>query len=335
MCCVNLMDVQMKTMKQAQSYWTCNYSFSILKTIFVTQRCCKVITNCFDLYSSFFYLRELVSGEVRASRSQVCLIFAGKFLKDESHNQEGFTVHLVIKSSPSGSAHPNNTACLSHLAHLACHSLSCLRPTTSSHTKPMLPSPLQAWVVLGKPGTGELQQRMQREMLTHPEMMRQIMTIPLNPDISPMLNHPEWLNRLMELARNPAMLQELMRSHAVHSPLGFHSGPQYQLETILMRPQAGRENATPSRTPGLKDHHLPPPPRLLRHNRPPHHHYRQSTNTSPPTTMGSKQNLVGRGCHAFFSSPGMQSPIQQIMENPQLMVIMINLHTHNYVSALA
>lgn len=100
-------------------------------------------------------------------------------------------------------------------------------------------------VGLGNLGAGsssfmELQNRMQSELLSNPDMLRQVMDNPLvqrlmtdpenmralitrnpqmqelmdrNPEINHMLNNPELLRQTMELARNPSMLQELMRSH--------------------------------------------------------------------------------------------------------------------------
>ena len=80
----------------------------------------------------------------------------------------------------------------------------------------------------------EMQQRLQREVLSNPDMLRQIMDSPLtqslmsnpeilrsmissnpqmqslmerNPEIGHMLNNPDILRQTMEMARNPAMLQ--------------------------------------------------------------------------------------------------------------------------------
>ncbi|KAJ6652271.1 hypothetical protein lerEdw1_012779 [Lerista edwardsae] len=97
---------------------------------------------------------------------------------------------------------------------------------------------------LGQLGMGsanfmELQQQMQRQLMSNPEMLSQIMENPLvqsmmanpdvmrqmimanpqmqqlmerNPEISHMLNNPELMRQTMELARNPAMMQEMMRN---------------------------------------------------------------------------------------------------------------------------
>uniref|UniRef100_A0A2K5I7K3 Ubiquilin-4 n=1 Tax=Colobus angolensis palliatus TaxID=336983 RepID=A0A2K5I7K3_COLAP len=88
---------------------------------------------------------------------------------------------------------------------------------------------------LGSANFMELQQQMQRQLMSNPEMLSQIMENPLvqdmmsdpdlmhhmimanplmerNPEISHMLNNPEIMRQTMELARNPAMMQEKMRN---------------------------------------------------------------------------------------------------------------------------
>ncbi|XP_062821123.1 ubiquilin-4 [Anolis carolinensis] len=96
---------------------------------------------------------------------------------------------------------------------------------------------------LGRLGLGsanflELQQTMQRQLMSSPELLSQIVENPLvqslmaqpeamralilanpqmqalmqrNPEISHMLHNPELMRQTMELARNPAMMQEMMR----------------------------------------------------------------------------------------------------------------------------
>ncbi|XP_038624555.1 ubiquilin-4 isoform X2 [Tachyglossus aculeatus] len=92
---------------------------------------------------------------------------------------------------------------------------------------------------LGSANFMELQQQMQRQLMSDPELLTQIMENPLvqdvmaqpqlmrhmimanpqmqqlmerNPEISHMLNNPELMRQTMELARNPAMMQEMMRN---------------------------------------------------------------------------------------------------------------------------
>lgn len=59
-----------------------------------------------------FQLRELIAKEFTAELAQVCLIFAGKILKDTEtlaqHNiKDGVVVHLVVRSNNQA---PNNQA---------------------------------------------------------------------------------------------------------------------------------------------------------------------------------------------------------------------------------
>nr|BAB14539.1 unnamed protein product [Homo sapiens] len=99
---------------------------------------------------------------------------------------------------------------------------------------------------LGSANFMELQQQMQRQLMSNPEMLSQIMENPLvqdmmsnpdlmrhmimanpqmqqlmerNPEISHMLNNPELMRQTMELARNPAMMQEMMRNQDPESLL--------------------------------------------------------------------------------------------------------------------
>lgn len=53
---------------------------------------------------SYVQFKELVAQKFNAQQDQICLIFAGKIMKDhetlKSHNvKNGLTVHLVIKTS--------------------------------------------------------------------------------------------------------------------------------------------------------------------------------------------------------------------------------------------
>ncbi|XP_018421556.1 PREDICTED: ubiquilin-4-like [Nanorana parkeri] len=168
--------------------------------------------------------KEEISRRFKAKKDQLVLIFAGKILKDgDTLNQhsikDGLTVHLVIKTAQK-SQDPSATAAAT------------------------LPAGFGGLAGLGNLGMGssnfmELQQQMQRQLMSNPEMLAQIMENPLvhnmisnpdlmrqmimanpqmqqlmerNPEISHMLNNPELMRQTMELARNPAMMQEMMRN---------------------------------------------------------------------------------------------------------------------------
>ncbi|NXE69260.1 UBQL4 protein, partial [Calcarius ornatus] len=223
--------------------------------------------------------KEEISRRFKAKQDQLVLIFAGKILKDgDTLNQhgikDGLTVHLVIKTpqkvqdSTSAASAPNAAS-----APTASPSSPAApsQPSTSSSAGPDAGSgsrrssgsgsvggpgdggPNSAASILsgfggitglGNLGMGsanfmELQQQMQRQLMSNPEMLSQIMENPLvqnmmsnpdlmrqmimanpqmqqlmerNPEISHMLNNPELMRQTMELARNPAMMQEMMRN---------------------------------------------------------------------------------------------------------------------------
>merc|ERR1711970_1275820 len=183
----------------------------------------------------------------------LCLIFAGKIMKDAEnlnthHVKDGMTVHLVIKQSGSAAASPSPAAASPAPTPAA-------QPTTSTAPAPgtdppdISQSPFGMGGFGGIPGMGnlgmgsanfmEMQQRMQRDLMSNPDMLRQVLDNPLtqsfmsNPDvirqmlesnpqmqevmernteIRQMLNNPEVLRQMMEIARNPSRLQEMTRT---------------------------------------------------------------------------------------------------------------------------
>ncbi|XP_046368742.1 ubiquilin-1-like [Haliotis rufescens] len=195
-----------------------------------------------SLDSSVKELREKVSKEFGAPVEQLCLIFAGKILKENetlTHHgiKDGLTVHLVVKS-----ANRNNESSSSQPAASTTSQPPPSQPNVSA--SPLGLGGLGGLAGLGNLGMGsanfmEMQQRMQTELLSNPDMLRQMMENPFvqqmmsnpdvmrqlitnnpqmrelmerNPEITHMLNNPELMRQTMELARNPAMLQELMRT---------------------------------------------------------------------------------------------------------------------------
>lgn len=177
-------------------------------------------------------LKLIVAEKFDTNPDLVCLIFAGKIMKDtdtlKTHNiKEGLTVYLVIKAAARAESETARRA-----------------PADVSQT-PFGLNQLGGIAGLGALGGNQtnfmdLQSRMQHELLDNPDLMRTVLDNPLvqqmmnspdtmrqiltsnpqmqelmqrNPEISHMLNNPELLRQTMELARNPSMLQELMRSH--------------------------------------------------------------------------------------------------------------------------
>ncbi|NWQ84208.1 UBQL4 protein, partial [Columbina picui] len=223
--------------------------------------------------------KEEISRRFKAKQDQLVLIFAGKILKDgDTLNQhgikDGLTVHLVIKTpqkvqDPTSAASAPNAASAPSATPSSPAAPS--QPSTSSSSAPDAGSGSRRSSgsgTMGGPGDGgpnsatsilsgfggiaglgnlgmgsanfmELQQQMQRQLMSNPEMLSQIMENPLvqnmmsnpdlmrqmimanpqmqqlmerNPEISHMLNNPELMRQTMELARNPAMMQEMMRN---------------------------------------------------------------------------------------------------------------------------
>ncbi|XP_029928754.1 ubiquilin-4 [Myripristis murdjan] len=342
--------------------------------------------------SSVAQFKQEISKRFKATQEQLVLIFAGKILKDgDTLNQhgikDGLTVHLVIKTahkSTAGSASPTTS---SGAATPQASSSSRTSPAAASSTgggagvTPAQPAnilsglgDLSALSGLGMGSSNfmELQQQMQRQLMSNPEMLSQIMENPLvqnmmsnpdlmrqmfvgnpqmqqlmerNPEISHMLNNPELMRQTMELARNPAMMQEMMRnqdralSNLESIPGGYNA--LRRMYTDIQEPMfsAAREQfgnnpfsalgsnadssgAQPSRTENREPLPNPwgPPATSASENR------ATGTSTSSTSTGGTAPNLsnplginaMGLG-NGVFSSPGMQSLMQQLTENPQLM----------------
>ncbi|CAH1797187.1 unnamed protein product [Owenia fusiformis] len=185
--------------------------------------------------------REEVAKKFNALKETLCLIFAGKILKDPEtltqHSiKDGLTVHLVIKSQNKSQ---EQAARVTQQA-----------PTNRANQGNDIPATpfglgnlggLAGMEGLGMGGSNfmEMQQRMQQELMSNPETLRNMMDSPMvqsmmsnpdimrnlitanpqmrelmerNPEITHMLNNPELMRQTMELARNPSMMQELMRS---------------------------------------------------------------------------------------------------------------------------
>ncbi|KAL8570751.1 hypothetical protein ACOMHN_006901 [Nucella lapillus] len=301
-----------------------------------------------DTNASVKELKEVVAKQFGSPREQLCLIFAGKILKDpdslEQHGvKDGVTIHLVIKTT----SRPADPA-----------------PTPIQPTGPIPPDMSQTPFGLGNlgglagiSGLGmgsanfmDMQQRMQSEVMSNPDLMRQMMDTPFvqqmmsnpdimrqlimnnpqmrdlmerNPEISHMLNNPDLMRQTMELARNPTMLQELMRSqdramsNLESLPGGFNALQRMYRDiqepmmsaaqdTLGSNPfassatsgsgtgnsQQGRENSDP----------LPNP-----------------WGTGTTTTSGTSSTTnTPSGSQGIFNNPAMQSAMQQMMQNPQM-----------------
>ncbi|XP_053693872.1 ubiquilin-1 [Sabethes cyaneus] len=283
-------------------------------------------------------LRAIVAQKFEADPDLVCLIFAGKIMKDtdtmKTHNiKDGLTVHLVIKVAPR--SEPEGPR----------------RPPADISQTPFELNQLGGLSALGTLGGNQtnfmdLQSRMQHELLGNPELMRTVLNNPLvqqmmnnpetmrqiitsnpqmqdlmqrNPEISHMLNNPELLRQTMELARNPSMLQELMRSHdRAISNLESVPGGYSALQRIYRDIQEPMLNAT-TRNPfyGSADSGSAENPQQGSENRIPlPNPWRDSQNGSNNSTGNPPPNIL--------NTTSMQSLLQQIADNPALMSNMIN-----------
>ncbi|KAL1492773.1 hypothetical protein ABEB36_010972 [Hypothenemus hampei] len=304
---------------------------------------------CEDLNMKEF--KDLVAPKFSAEPEQLCLIFAGKIMKDtdnlNSHNiKDGMTIHLVIRAAPQNpdiaqrppadiSATPFNLGSLGGLAGL--ESLG-----------------------LGSSNFMEMQNRMQTELLSNPDMLRSLLDNPLvqrlmndpenmrtlitrnpqmqdlmdrNPEISHMLNNPELLRQTMELARNPSMLQELMRSHdrAMSNlesiPGGYNA--LHRMYRDIQEPMLSAATEQFSQNPfsGLIDNTQVNNPQQGTENRDPlPNPWNRSQNPPPATSPG--RNVI--------NNPPMASLLQQMSENPSLIQNMLSApYTRSVLEAFA
>uniref|UniRef100_A0A673N1T7 Ubiquilin-4 n=1 Tax=Sinocyclocheilus rhinocerous TaxID=307959 RepID=A0A673N1T7_9TELE len=339
--------------------------------------------------SSVAQFKEEISKRFKANQDQLVLIFAGKILKDgdtlgQHGIKDGLTVHLVIKtaqktsgggsSQTSASSGPgpsqgntDGSANSSPAGNLGTPQGSGPSPTP---TQP--PNMLAGFgdlsglanLGMGSANFMELQQQMQRQLMSNPEMLSQIMENPLvqsmmsnpdlmrqmivanpqmqqlmerNPEISHMLNNPELMRQTMELARNPAMMQEMMRnqdralSNLESIPGGYNA--LRRMYTDIQEPmfsaareQFGNNPFSPSRTENREPLPNPwgPPDTAATTTSGTATTTSSTTSSTTPSVsnpLGISSSSLGNG---MFNSPGMQSLMQQISENPQLMQNMLS-----------
>lgn len=317
--------------------------------------------------------KVLVAKKFNAEPEQLCLIFAGKIMKDhetlQTHNiKDGLTVHLVIKTTTRNASEQPGTA-----------------PTPPRTSAPDIgATPFGLGTLGGLPGLEslglgatnfmELQQRMQRELLGNPDMMRQILDNPLvqrlmndpenmralitsnpqmqelmerNPEISHMLNNPDLLRQTMELARNPSMLQELMRNHDraisnLESIPGGYNALQRMYRDIqepMLTAATEQFVRNPYSTTGSSSNNSDGNnPQQGQENRDPLPNpwspatsetgstgTRTGTSGTTPAGNGSRPAAgAGSGAASLLGTPAMQSLMQQMMDNPQLIQSMLS-----------
>ncbi|XP_053657665.1 ubiquilin-1 [Anopheles marshallii] len=300
-------------------------------------------------------LKLIVAEKFETNPELVCLIFAGKIMKDtdtlKTHNiKEGLTVYLVIKAAPRAESESARRA-----------------PADVSQT-PFGLNQLGGLAGLGALGGNQtnfmdLQSRMQHELLDNPDLMRTVLDNPLvqqmmnspdtmrqiltsnpqmqelmqrNPEISHMLNNPELLRQTMELARNPSMLQELMRSHDraisnLESVPGGYSALQRiyrdiqepMMNATFRNPYSGASDSGSTSGGGVN-------PQQGTENRSPLPNPWSSAGSGTAASGGNRGTGGGAGTDAtgtplgLLNTPAMQSLIQQMSENPSVMSNMLN-----------
>ncbi|KAF7650538.1 hypothetical protein LDENG_00123890 [Lucifuga dentata] len=344
--------------------------------------------------ASVTQFKEEISQRFKAKQDQLVLIFAGKILKDgDSLSQhgikDGLTVHLVIKTAHKAGDGSSTSPSSSSSAQTASTSSPSpgTNPSSTAGSTGSAPPPTRTPTVLsgfgdlaslaglgmGSANFMELQQQMQRQLMSNPEMLSQIMENPLvqnmmsnpdlmrqmimanpqmqqlmerNPEISHMLNNPELMRQTMELARNPAMMQEMMRnqdralSNLESIPGGYNA--LRRMYTDIQEPMfsAAREQfgnnpfsaltgnsesgVQPSRTENREPLPNPWGPPTSTNSSETGGGTTGSTGTTNPSVsnpLGINSATLGNG---MFNSPGMQSLLQQISENPQLMQNMLS-----------
>uniref|UniRef100_A0A671FCK8 Ubiquilin 1 n=1 Tax=Rhinolophus ferrumequinum TaxID=59479 RepID=A0A671FCK8_RHIFE len=338
-----------------------------------------------------YQFKEEISKRFKSHTDQLVLIFAGKILKDQDtlsqHGiHDGLTVHLVIKTQnrpQDHSAQQTNTSGSNVTTSSAPNSNSTSGSATSNPFGLGGLGGLAGLSSLGLNTTNfsELQSQMQRQLMSNPEMMVQIMENPFvqsmlsnpdlmrqlimanpqmqqliqrNPEISHMLNNPDIMRQTLELARNPAMMQEMMRnqdralSNLESIPGGYNalrrmytdiqepmlSAAQEQFGgnpfASLVSNTSSGEGSQPSRTENRDPLPNPWAPQTAQNS---------SASSGSTSTVGgtggsaasgtagqsSTAPSLGPGVGAsMFNTPGMQSLLQQITENPQLMQNMLS-----------
>ncbi|XP_041649855.1 ubiquilin-4 [Cheilinus undulatus] len=217
--------------------------------------------------SSVGQFRQEVSKKFQAKEEQLVLIFTGKILKDadtlSQHGiKDGMTVHLVIKTVPkstagstsqassSSAAAPNNSSSTTAPAADRTGGGTSQRPTQPVNVMSGL-GDLSSLFGLGSlsPNLMEMQQQVQSQLMSNPQMLSQMMGSPLvqnmlsnpdlmrqifagnpqmqqimdrNPDMSRMLGNPE----LMRQLQNPATLSMLTNPRAIQALTQIQQGLQ-------------------------------------------------------------------------------------------------------------
>jgi len=334
--------------------------------------------------------KEAISSKFsNAPIENLCLIFAGKILKDtenlSSHNiKDGMTIHLVIKQGGAATSGPGSSGASAAPASTppaAGSTPSSTTPSSSSPNSAAPPPPNVGQSPFGLGGFGgiagmgnlgmgsanfmEMQQRMQRELVQNPDMLRQVLDNPLtqslmsnpdvirqmlesnpqmqevmdrNPEIRQMLNNPEVLRQMMEIARNPSRLQEMTRTmdrqmqnlEAMPGGMNILQRMYRDVQEPVLNAMGGpnpfqdlQAANSPSQVPSTET--AGPAPNPWAAGQAGGEAGGQTGPAAPPTS-GAGAPLGGQLGQAggLFTSPGMQSLMGQMRDNPTLMSQMMS-----------
>ncbi|XP_071450374.1 ubiquilin-1-like [Hetaerina americana] len=199
-----------------------------------------------------------------------------------------------------------------------------------------------------------------QRLMNDPENMRNLITsnpqmqelMERNPEITHTLNNPDLLRQAMELARNPSMLQELMRSHdRAMSNLESIPGGYNALQRMyrdIQEPMLSAATEQFGRNPfaALVENasDIPNNPQQGQENRDPLPNPWSggggggsgSTEGRRPAGGSGPASVTPGGRSGLLSTPGMQSLMQQMTENPQLMQSMLSApYTQSTLQAFA
>ncbi|KAK2495683.1 hypothetical protein MC885_019691 [Smutsia gigantea] len=173
--------------------------------------------------------KEEISRRFKAQQHQLVLIFARKILKDgDTLNQhgikDGLTVHLVIKTpqkaqDPAAASSPSTPDSAAAPSTTPTSPATAAQPSTSGSATLDAGSGSQSsgGVCLGSANFMELQQQVQRQLMSNPEMLSQMME---NPLVQDMMSNPERMCHMIKA--NPQMQQLMERnpeiSHMLNNP---------------------------------------------------------------------------------------------------------------------
>jgi len=332
--------------------------------------------------------KEAISSKFNnAPIENLCLIFAGKILKDtenlSNHNiKDGMTIHLVIKQGGAASTAPGSSGASAAASTTTAAGSPPSSTTTSASPPNSAPPPPNVGqspfglggfggiAGMGNLGMGsanfmEMQQRMQRELVQNPDMLRQVLDNPLtqslmsnpdvirqmlesnpqmqevmdrNPEIRQMLNNPEVLRQMMEIARNPSRLQEMTRTmdrqmqnlEAMPGGMNILQRMYRDVQEPVLNAMGGpnpfqdlQAANSPSQVPSTETAEPAPNPWAAGQGGA---ETGGQTGPAAPPTSGAGAPLgaqLGQG-GGLFTSPGMQSLMGQMRDNPTLMSQMMS-----------